>query len=93
MENESNEKIINNNSINSSISNSSSSGGNSDDENNLYDDYQGPFTYPSEDIINQEIQLKDNNIIKIIQMATEVDSNKRASMTEIKNIMEKCNIK
>ena len=66
MENESNEKIINNNSINSSISNSSSSGGNSDDENNLYDDYQGPFTYPSEDIINQEIQLKDNNIIKII---------------------------
>ena len=66
MENESNEKIIINNSINSSISNSSSSGGNSDDENNLYDDYQGPFTYPSEDIINQEIQLKDNNIIKII---------------------------
>ena len=44
-----------------------------------------PFSIPN--------NIKDNNIIKIIQMATEVDSNKRASMTEIKNIMEKCNIK
>jgi serine/threonine protein kinase len=46
---------------------------------------QYPFCIPN--------NIKDNNIIKIIQMATEVDSNKRASMTEIKNIMEKCNIK
>ena len=44
---------------------SSSSG--EEDENNLYDDYQGPYTLPSDDIINQEIQLKDNNIIKIIK--------------------------
>ena len=44
-----------------------------------------PFSIPN--------NIKDINIIKIIQMATEVDSNKRASMTEIKNIMEKCNIK
>ena len=67
MKNEFNDRrIIINNSINSSISNSSSSNGNSDDENNLYEDYQGPFTYPSEDITNQDIQLKDNNIIKII---------------------------
>jgi serine/threonine protein kinase len=46
---------------------------------------QYPFSIPN--------NIKDNNIIKIIQMATKVDSNKRASMTEIKNIMEKCNIK
>ena len=58
--------IINNNSINSSLSNSSSSEG-SENENNLYDDYQGPYTLPSEDIINQEIKLKENNIIKIIK--------------------------
>jgi serine/threonine protein kinase len=37
--------------------------------------------------------IKDSNIIKIIQMATEIDVNKRASMTDIKNLMEKCNIK
>ena len=37
--------------------------------------------------------IKNNNIIKIIQLATEVDVNKRASMTDIKNLMEKCNIK
>ena len=37
--------------------------------------------------------IKNNNIIKIIQLATEVDVNKRASMTNIKNLMEKCNIK
>ena len=56
---------INNNSINSSLSISSSSG--EDENNNLYDDYQGPYTSPSEDILNQEIKLKDNNIIKIIK--------------------------
>ena len=37
--------------------------------------------------------IKNSNIIKIIQLATEVDVNKRASMTNIKNLMEKCNIK
>ena len=58
---------INNNSINSSYTNSSSSGGDSEDENNLYDDYQGPYTLPSDDIINKEILLKENNIIKIIK--------------------------
>ena len=57
----------NNNSINSSYSNSSSSGGDSEDENNLYDNYEGPYTLPTNDIINQEIHLKDNNIIKIIK--------------------------
>ena len=68
MENQLNNNINNNiNSINSSFSNSSSSDDNSDDENNLYEDYQGPYTLPSEDIINQEIQLKDNNVIKIIK--------------------------
>ena len=66
MENNASKKDnINNNSINSSLSNSSSSG--EDENNNLYDDYQGPFTSPSEDIIDQEIKLKDNNIIKIIK--------------------------
>ena len=44
-----------------------------------------PFSIPN--------NIKDNNIIKIIQMSNEIDPNKRASMTEIKNIMEKCNIK
>ena len=44
-----------------------------------------PFSIPK--------NITDNNICKIIQMATEVDANKRASMTEIKNFMEKCNIK
>ena len=57
---------INNNSLNSSLSNSSSSD-EEDAENNLYEDYQGPYTSPSQDIINKEIQLKDNNIIKIIK--------------------------
>ena len=55
------------NSINSSFSNSSSSSGNSDLENDLYEDYQGPYISPSEDVINQEIKIKDNNIIKIIR--------------------------
>ena len=44
-----------------------------------------PFSIPK--------NITDNNIAKIIQMATEVDANKRASMTEIKNFMESCNIK
>ncbi len=44
-----------------------------------------PFSIPK--------NITDNNIAKIIQMATEVDANKRASMTEIKNFMENCNIK
>lgn len=44
-----------------------------------------PFSIPK--------NITDNNIAKIIQMATEVDANKRASMTEIKNYMENCNIK
>ena len=44
-----------------------------------------PFSIPN--------NIKDNNIIKIIQMANEIDSNKRASMTEIKNLLDKCNIK
>ena len=61
--------INNNNSINSSFSDTSSSGEGSENDNNLYDDYQGPYTLPSEDIINQEIQLKDSNIIKIINKA------------------------
>ena len=66
MENDTNKAIkINNNSINSSLSISSSSG--EDENNNLYEDYQGPYTSPQEDIINQEIKLKDNNIIKIIK--------------------------
>ena len=71
MEKSFNEKynnINNNNSINSSLSNSSSSA-DDEDENNLYDDYQGPYTYPSDDMnmINKEIQIKENNIIKIIK--------------------------
>ena len=44
-----------------------------------------PFSIPK--------NITDNNIAKIIQMATEVDANKRASMTEIKNFMENCNRK
>ena len=66
MENKTDKKVnINNNSIDSSLSISSSSG--EDENNNLYEDYQGPYTSPSEDIINQEIKIKDNNIIKIIK--------------------------
>ena len=37
--------------------------------------------------------IKDKNIIRIIQIATEIDVNKRASMTDIKKVMEECNIK
>ena len=44
-----------------------------------------PFSVPK--------NITDNNIAKIIQISTEVDVNKRASMTEIKKILEECNIK
>ena len=44
-----------------------------------------PFSIP--------INIKDENIINIIKMATEIDVNKRASMTDIKKVMEECNIK
>ena len=44
-----------------------------------------PFSIPN--------NINDKNIIKIIQMSTEVDINKRASMSNIKDFMEKCNIK
>ena len=44
-----------------------------------------PFSIPN--------NINDKNIIQIIQMSTEVDINKRASMTDIKNFMEKNNIK
>ena len=44
-----------------------------------------PFSIPS--VIN------DKNIIRIIQMATDIDVNKRASMTDIIKVMEECNMK
>ena len=64
-DNENIKNYNNNYSINSSYISSSSSG--EDEENNKYDDYQGPYTSPDDDIIKEEIQLKDNNIIKIIK--------------------------
>ena len=65
--NEENINNINNNneSINSSYISSSSS--EEDEDNNNFDDYQGPYTPPSEDIINEEQQLKENYILKIIK--------------------------
>jgi len=66
--NEENINNINNNnneSINSSYISSSSS--QEDEDNNNFDDYQGPYTPPSEDIINEELQLKENYILKIIK--------------------------
>ena len=65
--NEENINNINNNneSINSSYISSSSS--EEDEDNNNFDDYQGPYTPPSEDIINKELQLKENYILKIIK--------------------------
>ena len=65
--NEENINNINNNneSINSSYISSSSS--EEDEDNNNFDDYQGPYTPPSEDIINEELQLKENYILKIIK--------------------------
>ena len=44
-----------------------------------------PFSIPK--------NIKDENIIKIIEMATEVDVNKRKSMKDIKDLMDKCGIK
>ena len=64
-ENMDNKKINFNDSLNSSYISSSSSG--DDEENNSFDDYQGPFTSPTEDIINEEIQLKEKFITKIIK--------------------------
>ena len=64
-ENMDNKKINLNDSLNSSYISSSSSG--DDEENNSFDDYQGPFTSPTEDIINEEIQLKEKFITKIIK--------------------------
>ena len=64
-ENMDNKKINLNDSLNSSYISSSSSG--DDEENNTFDDYQGPFTSPTEDIINEEIQLKEKYITKIIK--------------------------
>ena len=69
---EADEENINNknNNINDSINSSyisSSSSGEDEENNNTYDDYQGPYTSPSEDIINEEIQLKENYITKIIK--------------------------
>ena len=66
--NEENINNINNNnneSINSSYISSSSS--EEDEDNNNFDDYQGPYTPPSGDIINEELQLKENYILKIIK--------------------------
>ena len=44
-----------------------------------------PFSIPN--------NIKDNNIIKIIQMSTDIDPTKRASMFDIKKLMDNCNIK
>ena len=63
-EEEKNEMNDYNYSMNSSYISSSSSG---EEENNNYEDYQGPYTPPDEDIINSEIQLKENYILKIIK--------------------------
>ena len=44
-----------------------------------------PFSIPK--------NIEDKNIIKIIEMATEVDVNKRKSMNEIKDFLDSCGIK
>ena len=44
-----------------------------------------PFSVPN--------NITDSNIVKIIQMSTEVDVGKRSSMSEIKKFLEDCNIK
>ena len=44
-----------------------------------------PFSIPK--------NIKDENVIKILEMATEVDVNKRKSMKDIKDLMDKCGIK
>ena len=74
----------NNYSINSSYISSSSSG--ESEENNNYEDYQGTYTSPSEDIINEEIQLKENHIIKIIKE----QGNSLYKPKEIDDIIIKC---
>ena len=72
-----------NNSMNSSYISSSSSG---EEENNILEDYQGPYTTPDEDILNKEIQLKENNIIKIIKEK----GNSLYKPKETDNILIKC---
>ena len=84
-ENMDNMKINLNDSLNSSYISSSSSG--DDEENNSFDDYQGPFTSPTEDIINEEIQLKEKFITKIIK--EKGDSLYKPK--EIDNIIINCN--
>ena len=37
--------------------------------------------------------IEDKNIIKIIEMSTEVDVNKRKNMNEIKEFLDSCGIK
>ena len=44
-----------------------------------------PFSIPK--------NIQDKNIIKIIEMSTEVDVNKRKSMKDIKDLMDSCGIK
>ena len=44
-----------------------------------------PFSIPK--------NIEDKNIIKIIEMATEVDVNKRKNMNEIKDFLDSCGIK
>ena len=44
-----------------------------------------PFSIPK--------NIEDNNICKVIQMSTEIDVDKRSSMTEIKKFLEDCKIK
>lgn len=73
----------NNYSINSSYISSSSG---ESEENNNYEDYQGTYTSPSEDIINEEIQLKENHIIKIIKE----QGNSLYKPKEIDDIIIKC---
>ena len=84
-ENNNNKNININDSLNSSYISSSSS---EDEENNEYDDYQGPYIPPSEDIIDEEIQLKDQFITKIIK--EKGDSLYKPK--EVDNILINCNV-
>ena len=84
-ENNNNKNININDSLNSSYISSSSS---EDEENNEYDDYQGPYIPPSEDIIDEEIQLKDQYITKIIK--EKGDSLYKPK--EVDNILINCNV-
>ena len=83
-EEEKNEMNDYNYSMNSSYISSSSSG---EEENNNYEDYQGPYTPPDEDIINSEIQLKENYILKIIKEK----GNSLYKPKDTDNIIIKCN--